>query len=506
MAKLQHVEWIKDGHVAWNDRRRLVKFTPDLAELNFRDAIPQWYDAGPRSDFFCRFNFSGANLRGANLAGLDFSRTKFVGADLAGADLSNAAFHRTKFNKADLSGVNARGADFNYADFAGAKLQEAELEGANFAGAQVERLTISQAQRRMVFDSAESLDDAHGLAALAEITAAKASPHTPTLPKEPMYQVLFATNRRLTKLANNISFGPERDTVLRFGSCQVFVPKSHKIGSLGSPFWRRLLRGDDRLKIRKLVILDGELHWQMVRENFATSEMGASPPTILIHGYNNTFERSVLWAAQIGFDLGLERGVSLFSWASKGDMKKYAADEATVEASKYLLVEYLLAYLQNAEGIGVNLIAHSMGCRCLTGALEIIGHKHPEKLSGINQIIMAAADVDQEVMKNAGSHIVLNSGRTTSYVCGGDVALSASGWLHEFARVGLLPPIFLFDHIDTVEVNKTDLLGLGHGYVADAKPILADMFQIIEHSAAPEQRFAIKPSEQGTSGHWRLVD
>ncbi|TIM94477.1 MAG: alpha/beta hydrolase, partial [Mesorhizobium sp.] len=221
--------------------------------------------------------------------------------------------------------------------------------------------------------------------------------------------------------------------------------------------WKRLLKGDDHLKIRKLVLLDDELHWQVVRDNFSTSK-GASPPTILIHGYNNNFETAVLWAAQIGFDLGLERGVSLFSWPSKGTLKGYAADEATVEASKYVLVEYLLSYLRNARGVGVNVIAHSMGCRCLVGALEIIGYQQPDKLNGINQIILAAADVDQDVMKNVGPYVILNSGRTTSYVCGGDVALSASGWLHDYARVGLLPPIFLFDKIDTVEVERTDLL------------------------------------------------
>ncbi|RUV04146.1 alpha/beta hydrolase [Mesorhizobium sp. M6A.T.Cr.TU.017.01.1.1] len=506
MAKAEHVEWVKDGHSAWNDRRRLVKFSPDLSGLNFREAIPEWYSGGTRSDFFRRFNFSDANLREANFAGFDFSRSKFEGADLSGADLTEATFNSAKFNRADLSRVRAQGAHFVHANFAGARFENAQLEDANFAGAIIERLSIPQAQRQSVLASVDKIDDfvLDGWAGKT-YSRPRLEMQNPAESKEPTYQVLYATNRNLLRTGTNISFGSERNTALSYGSCEVFVPKSHKVGSIGSPFWKRLLKGDDRLKIRNLVLLDDELHWQVVRDNFSTSK-GASPPTILIHGYNNKFETAVLWAAQIGLDLGLERGVSLFSWPSKGTLKGYAADEAAVEASKYVLVEYLLRYLKNARGVGVNVIAHSMGCRCLVGALEIIGFQQPDKLNGINQIIVAAADVDQDVMTNVGPHIILNSGRTTSYVCGGDVALSASGWLHDYARVGLLPPIFLFDKIDTVEVEKTDLLGWGHGYVAEAKPILNDIFQIITHSAAPEKRFSLKPASASSSAHWKLID
>ncbi|TIM94478.1 MAG: pentapeptide repeat-containing protein, partial [Mesorhizobium sp.] len=218
MAKAEHVEWIKDGHSAWNDRRRLVKFNPDLSGLNFRDAAPEWYGGGTRSDFFRRFNFSDANLRDANFAGFDFSRSKFEGADLCGADLTEATFNSAKFNRANLSRVRAQGTDFIHANFAGARFEDAQLEGANFAGAIVDRLSIPQAQRQHVLTSVNKIDafDLDGWAGEG-YSQPRLGIQKPAESKEPTYQVLYATNRTLLRTGSNISFGSERSTALSYG-------------------------------------------------------------------------------------------------------------------------------------------------------------------------------------------------------------------------------------------------------------------------------------------------
>lgn len=192
MAKKEHIDWLKDGRVAWNDRRRLVKFTPDLSGLNFRDAIPEWHSDRPRSDFFTRFNFSGANLREVNFAGFDFSRSRFEGADLSGADLTEATFHNAKFDRADLSQIRALGADFSHANFAGARFEGAELEGANFAGAQIDSLSIPHDQRQQVLISAQKSDGFQfdGLIADADVKL-RLGMREPQKNKEPTYQVLY---------------------------------------------------------------------------------------------------------------------------------------------------------------------------------------------------------------------------------------------------------------------------------------------------------------------------
>ena len=59
--------------------------------------------------------------------------------------------------------------------------------------------------------------------------------------------VWYGTNRRpLYQDDKIIGFTGERDDTVRFGWCRVAVPESHKIGSIGSPWWKRLLlRKDD---------------------------------------------------------------------------------------------------------------------------------------------------------------------------------------------------------------------------------------------------------------------
>ncbi|WP_052726444.1 alpha/beta hydrolase [Devosia epidermidihirudinis] len=497
MAKAEHVAWVKDGYRSWNDRRRLVSFSPDLSGLDFKEVLPG-RDNGKkgRGPEFRRFDFTGADLHGADLSGLDFSKSKFDGADLSGANLTQGIFVAATFRGANLSNVRAGGAVLFQVDLEGAVLVGSDLEDRPSDRNKADQRALPHWELPEDKWTTDNLRDLKRASDPSDIAGAMRV-------KEPTYQVLFATNRKQVGNGSGLSFSAERSKNLSYGSCQVFVPRSHEVGSVGSSFFKRLFVGDDRLKIRKVIPLNGELHWQIVNENFGT-ESGSSPPTILIHGYNSSFLSSVLWAAQIGFDLGLKRGISLFSWPSQGQTKDYAADEAATEASKYMLMEYLLQYFENTGGVPINIIAHSMGCRCLVGALELIGTKTPELLGRINHIIMAAADVDQGVMQHAGLHIVLNSGRTTSYVCGADVALAASGWLHKYARVGLLPPVFLFNEIDTVEVQKTDLLNLGHGYVAETKSILADMFQILIHSAAPDKRFSIRRSDPGPNAHWKL--
>ncbi|PKA43207.1 hypothetical protein CWR43_14265 [Rhizobium sullae] len=499
MANSEHAEWLKHGYVDWNSRRRLIKFVPDLSGIDFRTVLselePYWNPNG----FFSRYNFSNADLREAKLAGLDFSRANFSDADLTGADLSEGNFSLAKFDGANLTGVVAQNAIFVRAQFTEAVLTRAELLDADFDAAEIDVHRLSKEQ-------IASIGELPPPPVYAKIAFKEdRGPSFPKPVREQTYLVTYATNRKPVWEGDEIKFGSDRDTGLNYGACQVFVPKSHKVGSIGSPFWKRLLKGDDRLKVRKITELNHDLYWKLISENF-TASRETSRPTVVIHGYHTSFEDAVLWAAQIGYDLGLERGISLFSWPSAGKLTSYQADEAAVEASKYLLAKYLLEFVDQADGVGINLLAHSMGSRSLAGALEMIGTRHPEKLSHFNEIIFAAADVDQDTMRGIGAHVVGNAGRTTSYVCRKDKAVQLSAALHGYARVGFLPPVFTMDAVDTIEVEKSNLWEVGHSYVSNFREILCDIHELLLSSTPPERRFSIRPAPSGSRGHWTLKE
>ena len=87
--------------------------------------------------FFHHTNFSGLNLKRADLRNSQLSGAILEGVDLSGAILIEADLYNAVLSKANLRGVKACKASFNSADLSGADLQDAELEGANLLAAKL---------------------------------------------------------------------------------------------------------------------------------------------------------------------------------------------------------------------------------------------------------------------------------------------------------------------------------------------------------------------------------
>jgi esterase/lipase superfamily enzyme len=109
-----------------------------------------------------------------------------------------------------------------------------------------------------------------------------------------------------------------------------------------------------------------------------------------------------------------------------------------------------------------------------------------------DQIILAAADVDADRFRQRCSAYSAVARRTTLYVSTHDLALALSRWLHDFPRAGFVPPVLVVPGIDTVKVTNFDLTNLGHGYVAEARELLGDIYQLIAHGDPPRRRFGIR--------------
>jgi len=97
--------------------------------------------------------FSGAKLRGANLAFTDLneanlSRGDLSNADLRGADLRDADLTRTSLHGADLGRANLSAADLSGAKLGGARLSWADLSGADLSGANLNRAHLESANLR----------------------------------------------------------------------------------------------------------------------------------------------------------------------------------------------------------------------------------------------------------------------------------------------------------------------------------------------------------------------
>jgi esterase/lipase superfamily enzyme len=322
------------------------------------------------------------------------------------------------------------------------------------------------------------------------------------------YTVWFGTNRKPNDSESlQVGFSKSRDTKIHYGYCRVFIPKSHKIGSTGSSWWQRLRSGiDDRLKLIEIKGMVVDNYWSAISSRLGKLEIGQRDAVIFVHGYNVSFENAAVRAAQIGFDLSVKGAMAFFSWPSRGALKGYSADEATIEASEPFIAEFIEDFVARSGAEKVHIIAHSMGNRGVLRAIDRIANK-AQKRTGvlIGQIILAAADVDADTFRDLCSAYGRVSRRTTLYVSSRDRAVEASRWLHDFARAGLLPPIMIVPGIDTINVTNVDLTALGHGYVADARAVLEDMHELLVHDAPPDRRFALRQGETDAGGRYWII-
>ncbi|MCK1383597.1 alpha/beta hydrolase [Bradyrhizobium sp. 21] len=323
-----------------------------------------------------------------------------------------------------------------------------------------------------------------------------------------LYEVWFGTNRKPVVEDNVLKgFSGERDTQLHLGRCAVEIPATHRIGSTGSSWWRRLLDGDDRLSLAETVELGDAAFWDEVKQRIAAAELGPADAIVFLHGYNVSFEDAAVRAAQIGADLSLPGLMAFFSWPSRGKLFSYTVDEATIEASEKDITDFLNDFCARSGARAVHLIAHSMGNRGLLRVVQRISERVANQTKRpFGQIILAAADVDVGLFRNLASAYALVGDRTTLYVSAGDRAVLSSRLLHAANRVGLAPPVCVIEGIDTVNATNVDLTELGHGYVASSREVLTDMYTLLASGTPPDKRATLRhATEDGVGIYWEFA-
>lgn len=298
-----------------------------------------------------------------------------------------------------------------------------------------------------------------------------------------------------------------RDERVHYGVCDVAIPKSHKFGSTGTAWWRRWMRlefADDHIKVvKRRPIDDADTFFHDLREELASTD--GKQLLFYLHGFNVSFDDAAIRAAQLFADLKVPGATAFFSWPSKASVDDYFADVERVGESEADIAAFLTSLCTQLGGATVHVIAHSMGNRGLARAIQRI----TAAASGtpgvrFGQIILAAPDVSIGLFHDLARVYPTVSTRTTMYVSARDRALGVSQWLQDAPRAGFTPPVTIVPNIDTIEVTNIDVTMLGHGYYAEAEPVLYDIASLLRHDAAPEQRPRIRSSGDAGSAdaHW----
>ncbi|ASQ91088.1 hypothetical protein CHL67_09320 [Prosthecochloris sp. GSB1] len=298
-------------------------------------------------------------------------------------------------------------------------------------------------------------------------------------------------------------YGGRRGVVSR-GECVVSFPHDHRIGELERP----ILREDvsEHVVLSELDVLDRERFFRAVAE-----AVGRSPRKrllVYVHGYNMTFEKAALRMAQVTSDLGFTGCPVLFSWPSLGKVGGYTVDETNVKWSEPHLAE-LLGDLSGASGARhIFLIAHSMGNRLLVNAfLRLLGER-PEYKALFRGVFLTAPDIDAELFRRDIAGRLAESGaRITLYASGDDRALRLSNRIHGNPRAGYVDGIpLVVPGIETIDATGVDTGMTGHSYYNDSRPVLSDMYYILNEDLGAESRFSLEAVETGDGCYWRFKE
>jgi hypothetical protein len=154
------------------------------------------------------------------------SGSVIVDSDLTGIDLTGASMNRclwqdvtfdhAKLDGADLKGAILRRSSGRHTTFSQAQLRAAEIDHATLT-------SIPEVRTGPVVDAPRSPEES----VLGDNKMFKAAPVTDVS----IVRVFYATDRK----PGPDGFGPDRDDRLRYGVCDVSIPRDHRMGELEAP-------------------------------------------------------------------------------------------------------------------------------------------------------------------------------------------------------------------------------------------------------------------------------
>ena len=302
----------------------------------------------------------------------------------------------------------------------------------------------------------------------------------------------------------------------------VTVPKKHDIGNIERP-WKLVVLGievyaekQDPKKHFTLFSVDAlnkEDFLAKVRDRLGLSKNFKDHAFLFVHGYNVSFDAALYRTAQMAYDIGFDGVPFVYSWPSRGSVEKYEEDQNSSEASQPYLKEFINLVINRSKVKNIHIIAHSMGNLPLMRTLKDIKLSAEATRRGvkINQIILAAPDIDRDIFINLARQIKGLSKGITLYASSNDRAMFASRQYSNNPRAGDVPangPVIV-KGVDTIDVSNisTAILALNHSEYAEKSQLLEDIGKLIKKGLRPPpKRFpAFEAISTNTGTYWKYA-
>jgi esterase/lipase superfamily enzyme len=294
---------------------------------------------------------------------------------------------------------------------------------------------------------------------------------------------------------------------LEYGTAEVSIPREHQPGLLESPSILRLEFRED--PSRHVVLMSvqrrsRELFFKEMSERVARSE--GRNAFLFVHGYNVAFSDAARRTAQMSYDLAFDGAAVFYSWPSQASLPGYTIDESNIEWSTPHIKDFLVDFAQKSDAENLYLIAHSMGNRGLTRALQSLVLERPDLRGRFREIILAAPDVDAEVFRRDLAPALRQAGqRVTLYASSNDLALQASKKVHGYARAGDSGDgLLVMPGVETIDATGVDQSALAHSYFVESKPVIRDILDLLRHSLPAGRREGLVVDQHPRGAYWRF--
>jgi esterase/lipase superfamily enzyme len=315
--------------------------------------------------------------------------------------------------------------------------------------------------------------------------------------------VFYGTDRVRKGEAARVSYGAERARRLELGRALVTVPAAHRVPAIERPFALRIPylelvlyeRGEDpkrHFTIKALEVLSRNDLLTMVRARIAAARAFRDQVVVFIHGFSTGFDNAIYRTAQLAYDLQFDGAAFLYSWPAGAGVIGYAGDRESATQAEPYLKEFLDLVVRETGASGVSVIAHSMGNLPLLNVLRDLGPSLPPGVR-LNELILAAPDVDRDVFANLVSAIRGYGRGITLYCSANDRAMVVSRQVAGgVPRAGDVPPDgpVILPGVDTIDVTETstDLLALNHSLYAEKGALLNDIGLLLQTGERPPDR------------------
>ena len=235
------------------------------------------------------------------------------------------------------------------------------------------------------------------------------------------------------------------------------------------------------------------------------SDQKADSAFVFVHGFNVPFNEAAQRTAQMAYDMNFDGVPILYSWPSRASLMSYIADTAVVNLSGRRLTLFLEDVVRKSGARRIHLIAHSMGNRALTDALELYALRNQAQPPAFDQVLFTAPDLDAGLFSEMVKTIRPVAQRLTLYASDKDWALAVSRKLHGDAvragqgGAGILHAAQV-DSIDMTSIGEDMLM---HSYYANNPSALTDILSLFWRDAGPEKRCGMSQVEGTAGSYWQ---